>query len=287
MLRQAFNTNLRHVAQRRTFVSTVLLTRDWSTETHSALKREAKKRGLLQTGSKATLITRLQEYDREQSIQSPTPVPKHQQVRHASTTEAASAPSGSQAPPVSYPKEFLNVKIPSAYHPVPERPVAVPFVPDLWDSSKIKAESAPPEVEQPSNPKVLAVAGTETLIGGGPSHNLYPDTPAPSTSAQPAQKKGGFIGLINDLFPETANIALPGKQLPQELLEGIAETTQTSGSHEHHHSRTLDKDERNGVLALLGLLGGSWVLAGLFAPKSAYGKEHDDKSVSEKTAETL
>lgn len=162
-----------------------------------------------------------------------------------------------------------------------------PFVPDLWDSSKIKAESAPPPAEQSPNPKVLAVAGVETLIGGGPSHNLYPDTPAPSTSSQPAQKKGMFIQIINDLIPETASVSLPSKEVPKELLEGIAEITQPSGKSEHHYSRTLDKDEKNGVLALVGLLAGSWLLAGIFKPKSAFAEEHAEKSVPEKAAENL
>ena len=34
--------------QRRTFVSTVLLTRNWENESVNVLKKEAKKRGLLQ-----------------------------------------------------------------------------------------------------------------------------------------------------------------------------------------------------------------------------------------------
>lgn len=286
MIRQAFTANLARVGQRRGFVSTVLLTRDWSNESVGALKKEAKKRGLLQTGNKATLITRLQEYEREQAMQNPAPVPQHQQVRHASTVEASSTPSSSQPAP-SFPKEYLDVKIPDAYHPVPEAPVAVPFVPDLWDSSKIKAESAPAPPEQPSTPKVLAVAGTETMIAGGPSHNLYPDTPAPSASSEPAKKKGMLMELINDLIPETASLSLPSKKVPEELLEGVAETTQTSGATEQHHSRTLDKDERNGVLALLGLFAGSWLLAGIFAPKPAFVEEHAEKTVSEKAAEGL
>lgn len=48
MLRLALSSNVRQVSQRRGFVSTVLLTRDWENETVSTLKKEAKKRGLLQ-----------------------------------------------------------------------------------------------------------------------------------------------------------------------------------------------------------------------------------------------
>ncbi len=37
-----------NVVPRRTFVSTVLLTRNWENETMNVLKKEARKRGLLQ-----------------------------------------------------------------------------------------------------------------------------------------------------------------------------------------------------------------------------------------------
>ncbi|EKM55611.1 uncharacterized protein PHACADRAFT_256346 [Phanerochaete carnosa HHB-10118-sp] len=289
MLRQALSANVRNVGQRRGFVSTVLLTRDWSNKSLGALKREAKQRGLLQTGNKATLITRLQEFERDQALQSPTPVPQQQQVRHASNVEAAGVPSSSQpapAPP-SYPKEFLAVRIPETHHLAPEPPIAVPFVPDFWDSSKVKAESSPPQAEQPSNPKVLTVAGAETLIGGGPSHNLYPDTLAPPTALQPVKKKGMIMELVHDFVPEIASISLPPRKMSEDFLKGVAEITETTGAAGHHHSRTLDKDEKNGVLALVGLFVGSWLLAGIFAPKSAFAEEHAEKSVSEKAAESL
>ena len=43
-----FRKPILNVLQRRSFVSTVLLTRNWENESVNVLKKEAKKRGLLQ-----------------------------------------------------------------------------------------------------------------------------------------------------------------------------------------------------------------------------------------------
>ena len=143
----------RQLSSSRSFVSTVLLTRNWENETLVVLKKEAKLRGLLQyvlsfgcvhvkpdrthtmgmrrSGNKATLITRLQEHEKHQQLEvsvPPTPqLPKHQQVRHASTAEVPGQPSSSNPTPIppSYPKDSLDVIIPSGYQPTPEVPVQI------------------------------------------------------------------------------------------------------------------------------------------------------------------
>ncbi|KIP09611.1 hypothetical protein PHLGIDRAFT_34368 [Phlebiopsis gigantea 11061_1 CR5-6] len=273
MLRHTLSSNVRHVSQRRGFVSTVLLTRDWENETVSALKKEAKKHGLLQTGNKATLITRLQEHGRAQAVQVPPPVTP---ARHAST-EAPSASSSS-----SDPKGYLNVKIPDVSIPIVQKLAPVPFVPDLWDSSRVKAESSPAPVQDSTTPKIITVAGSDMETGDIVSHNLYPDL-SPPTSAAPV-KKGPVTELLHDLIPELSFVRLPGKAVPAELLEGVAETTLTSGKTDSSYSRSLDSDEKNGVWALLGLFAGSWVLAGMLSPSPI--AETDQKPVPEKAADT-
>ncbi|KAI0818782.1 hypothetical protein BC629DRAFT_1588115 [Irpex lacteus] len=177
-----------NVVPRRTFVSTVLLTRNWENETMNVLKKEARKRGLLQTGNKSTLVSRLQDFERHQLSQSGPPPVIQQQVRLASTTEVPGVPSSSKPTPIppNFPKEFLDVKIPDVSQLPPERPVEVPFVPDFWESSRVKAESAPPPPPESTPVKVLAVAGAATHIGGGPSHNLY--TPESSAAAEHASE---------------------------------------------------------------------------------------------------
>lgn len=82
------------------------------------------------TGNKSTLISRLQEFERKQQLETPpssaAPV-QHQQVRHASTTEVPGVPSTSAPAPIppSYPKDFLDVKIPNLYTAIPERPAQI------------------------------------------------------------------------------------------------------------------------------------------------------------------
>ncbi|KAJ3551116.1 hypothetical protein NM688_g4922 [Phlebia brevispora] len=275
MFRTAYLAHIRPVASTRTFVSTVLLTRNWENETVNALKKEARSRGLSQSGNKATLITRLQDHERRQQYEAPVPPApvQHNQVRHASTTELPGVPSTSQPSPLlsNHPKEILDVKIPNASYPIPELPVQIPFVPDLWDSSRVKAEAAQPKQQDPFNPKVIAVGGAVTHLGGGPSHALYPEEVSIESRPFVYNKNQSFWRDLADDFPVPTSFKLTPNEVPKELLEGVAETTEMSGrKSDVHYSRTLDQDEKRGVWALLGLLAGSWALAGFLTTPSAF-----------------
>ena len=97
-----------------------------------------------------------------------------------------------------------------------------PFVPDLWDSSRIKAEFASSKLEEPSTPKVLAVGGAVTHYGGGPSHALYPTPSSSSGSSEPVDVNQSFWhDLADDLLIPKA-FKLPARDVvPKELLEGV------------------------------------------------------------------
>jgi hypothetical protein len=100
----------RRAAPSRNFVSSVLLTRDWQTETVASLKEQLRDRGLStyvsyphsspllifckRTGNKSTLITRIQEYDKEKVMKEVTP-------REMSTTAAPTEPAPPKTPPAS------------------------------------------------------------------------------------------------------------------------------------------------------------------------------------------
>ena len=140
-------------------------------------------------------------------------------------------------------------------------------------------------MEEVFTPKVLAVAGTESHPDGDLSHNLYPDSTTPSTPLVPA-KRGALVELLHDLIPAIAHIKPPTRDIPAELLEGVAETTQTSGKTDGSRSRILDSDERAGVLALVGLLAGSWLLAGYLSPEPAFIEKPHSKEDHEKAAES-
>lgn len=93
----------------------------------------------LRTGNKATLITRLQEHEKQglpmrdptpsSKVQSsPTaPKPLLQHVRQAHTTEVPGVPSSSEPPLLSpnFPKEFLDVKIPVPSKPFTRAPTPI------------------------------------------------------------------------------------------------------------------------------------------------------------------
>lgn len=156
-----------------------------------------------------------------------------------------------------------------------------PFVPDFWESSRVKAESAPPKIEEPETPKVLAVAGAITHHGGGPTHALYSTvTESTSVPAEPSQRSA-FSEFLNDLIP--GPLHAPSREVPEEFLESSSESTPETGRHFERH---LDASEKKGVYGLLGVLAASVLAGGLFAPSPAFVEEAA-KSVPEKTAEHL
>ncbi|GBE81936.1 hypothetical protein BKA93DRAFT_829001 [Sparassis latifolia] len=274
MLRTALRSQLRFrpsaSAYARNFVSTALLTKTWETETANDLRQEAKKRGLSAKGNKATLITRLQHDDEQKAIAPApsSPSPQQQQVRHASTTEVPGIPP--TGPPPVHPKEFMNIHIPDVSQPEPLPETPIPLLPDLWDSSRIRAESERAAPAEPSQPKVIAVAGAVTHPGGGPSHNLYTEDviaePAPTNMST-----GFWSDVAHDLnIPTSFNLS------PPHAGYDVHETTSTSGAQERSHSRTLDKDEVRGIWLLLGLLAGSWLAGGWFQLPSAFVEKAEE-----------
>ncbi|KAI0374939.1 hypothetical protein BV20DRAFT_1048939 [Pilatotrama ljubarskyi] len=287
MYRSAVLAQIRHAAapRSRPFVSTVLLTKAWENETTNELRNEARKRGLPVKGNKATLIARLQEDDKKKVLASqPVPPPNAPQVRRASTVDTPTEVPGvpSSAEPI-FPKYNLDVKIPNVSEPEPEVPTPIPFLPDFWESSKVKKEAAPPQPE-PSKPKVIAVAGDITHHGGGPSHNLYSPSLA---SASSEDAPTSMLGQLAADMADDWNLPTSFKRSPPaESQYDVAQKTETSGGQDKSYSRTLDKDEKMGVWVLLGLFAGSWLAAGYFAPVSEWSHKVVEKAqdVEEKAA---
>ncbi|KAH9843030.1 uncharacterized protein C8Q71DRAFT_735623 [Rhodofomes roseus] len=284
MHRTALQRTLRTVPARRSFVSTVLLTKSWESETVNELKKEAKRRGLSLQGNKATLVTRLRQDDQHKSV-TPGPavsanVPK--QVRHASTAEVPGIPSTSQPPPMpkEFPREFLRVALPDVSQPDPETPVQIPLLPDLWGASASAPKAQPSTDSGALAPKMVAVAGSATHHGGGPTHSLSSDEAYVEEDTTPAKSENKSIwrDIVDDLNLPTS--FKPSKVADQAF--DVAAKTETSG--EKSHSRTLDSDEVRGLWVLLGLLAGSWVAAGAFQPTSVYAQKTEE--VVENTAET-
>ncbi|CCM02413.1 uncharacterized protein FIBRA_04511 [Fibroporia radiculosa] len=278
MLRTVARAQLRPSTkfQSRSFVSTVLLTKAWETESVSELRKEAKSRGLSQQGNKATLITRLRKDDEQKAI-SPAP-PVSPQVRHASTTEVPGIPTTEVPPPLpkTYPKEFLDVKMPTASEPDQEPRIQIPFLPDLWDSSRIKAESIPTSA-QPDNstPKMVAVAGSATHHGGGPTYSLsnFESEDSTTTNASEAGPSGFWRDLAEDLNIPTS-LKLPSAAQVQAKFDAAEKTESLSG--QKTYSRTLDGDEVRGLWALFGLFAGSWLAAGYFKTPSAFAEKVEE-----------
>lgn len=162
MLRSVLVAQLRPaVAPRstRSFVSTVLLTKAWENETVNELRKEARKRGLpasvhpfspyvprthlpdFSGGNKATLITRLQQHDNNQTLSS-EPVSVAPKVRRASTvvpappTEVPGVPASADPVPV-HPKFDLSVQLPILSEPIPEAPTPIVRLPSCAKCARV------------------------------------------------------------------------------------------------------------------------------------------------------
>lgn len=135
---------------------------------------------------------------------------------------------------------------------------------------------------------MIAVAGRATHHGGGPTHGLYTE-PYRGDDIKTEQKKpqtglsGFFADVAEDLnLPTTLNVGGATPQYPGAIYD-IPEATQTSDGKGVSHSRMLDRDERRGVYVLLGLIAGSWIVAGQFTGSSKSATK--TKEVAEQVAE--
>lgn len=106
---------------------------------------------------------------------------------------------------------------------------------------------------EPQNPKILIVAGASTHLGGGPSHNLYSEPESTSfdhSREVPLFKKEGFwYDVFSDVgLPTTVKVP--------------------SVNFESQEAPRANSTSARGAWTLIGLLFGSWFVAGVAAPKS-------------------
>lgn len=133
-----------------------------------------------------------------------------------------------------------------------------PFVPDFWESSRVKAaeQQSSEGVLDAEIPNLIAVAGDATHISASPSHTLY--TGLESTDQAPAKlskDKTFFQDIAEDMF-------IPASWPKAE-----------SDVQEKHQSRSLNNEERSGLWAFLGIFVGSFIGAALFESPSKFASE--------------
>ncbi|KAG8217732.1 hypothetical protein J3R82DRAFT_5891 [Butyriboletus roseoflavus] len=272
------------IAQRRSFVSTVLLSRTWENQTLVELRKEAKTRGLSTKGNKSTLIARIHEHE-ESSMTCASPlIHTPGTIRSASTnvvppsskktSQAASPgiPLAAQPDSTSTKSGFLAVKLPDLSQPSPNVPVQVPYVPDFWNSAQPKAVTP----LEPELPKLHVVGGSATHYDGGPTYNLEKhqegDSISPIVQADnpPASKE---VGIWAD-FCES--LGLPRSFSARRTLSNLA--AQAGKDKSQTRSRSLTDEERKGLYILLSIVGGSWLVGGLVNRQTVVAEEHDTQN---------
>ena len=102
-------------------------------------------------------------------------------------------------------------------------------------------------------PKVLAVAGAATHLGGGPSHNLYFQQESASSDSSQEVSLFKREGFWHDVFTDS----------------GLPTTVKVpSVDFESQDVPRTDSTATRGAWKLIGVLIGSWIVAGVAAPKS-------------------
>ncbi|KAH8116936.1 hypothetical protein DFH11DRAFT_1542118 [Phellopilus nigrolimitatus] len=277
-------------ATRRSFASTVLLSRSYESKTVAELRAELRQRGLQTSGPKAALISRIRQEDARATAEAPsaptpTPTPTPSQAQPSTRTLSTSAGARAEAAPVGTtkgspaPPFSMYAKLPDLSQASPQAPVQVPFLPDFWDSSAVKAAAAEAAAAKlratadPDAPKLVLVASAATHPAGGPTHALSQasDVPLPSSSSTSASTPSSSASSTASEPTTLLGEVLDDLGVPADLFARTdrAEGTRRDGSQVlAQHARPLDADERRGAYALLGLLVGAWVAAGIAAPTS-------------------
>jgi len=151
------------------------------------------------------------------------------------------------------------------YHPL--RYLLQPYVPDFWDSARPTSD-APLE---PAPPKLHVISGSATHYDGGPTHNLEEEHEGdpPSTTVQagnsPTSKQAGFRA---DFWE---SLGLPRSFSVRRTLSEAAQAQEHASQ---TRSRPLTDQERKGLYILLGIIGGSWLVAG-FVNRPAVAEVHE------------
>ncbi|KAK4684237.1 hypothetical protein P7C73_g5956, partial [Tremellales sp. Uapishka_1] len=303
-------------SQQAALASAVLLSssRNWKNETVPTLKNELKRRGLSQTGNKATLISRLTTAELppmptarpfSSSPSTPAPASKKSKAPESTTAPVSSDTVASTGPAISTPQtqglkpetiapELVTVApgLPesrSAGLSVEERErldVKLPkyaadkeveqTIPSTPDNFLSNATTAPEPQEDNSSslPKIMTVASSSTHLSGGPVHASQDSTDAHSHEMNSETSPTSDSPSVE--LPSVGSLlALPGKALSSSGIANLAHLVPEIGVPELGTKQNEYKADGKPLNAEERR--GAWILAGIAATALFLGGPKKEK----------
>jgi hypothetical protein len=118
-----------------------------------------------------------------------------------------------------------------------------------------------------------SVVSDATSVVSGSTSSSTPENTATGLRAL-------YYDVLDDLslprslsLPSIQEVAAVAGETATKTLIADGETAMVDREAVRPKTRELNSDERNGAYALIGILFGSWIFAGVFAPKSAVSEE--------------
>lgn len=144
-----------------------------------------------------------------------------------------------------------------------------PFEPDFYNSkaktAETEAKAAPKALpDEVPLPKVVTVSGENTHVGGGPSSNVY-QTSADISAFKEAGNVDSSAGILSEFASSLSKFRLPGLGASSDL---------SAAANDENPIRELSEEEVKGLYILLGIVGGGWLLGGLFSKGGSKPKKH-------------
>lgn len=147
-----------------------------------------------------------------------------------------------------------------------------PFLPDFWDSSRVRGTDAISHEAGKEAPmrQMVMVGGSSVQHAEGLAYDLPKDSQPDDNHAEPTtatqvKKEGLWADIHADIgLPPTFGVQLPFSKTKRWIDSVFDEETTRKTSRVPWERRPLDTEERRGLWVLVLIFGSSWIAGGVF-----------------------